>query len=149
MCEWNSKYKVCYAEATETFTEIAIREAGEAEKIAEIIREEMGEGVHVVVVVDESGRTVIVVQGEGDVTEAVRKVTTSCGAGETWCSVVEGVKSVEAGAAGEGGDVSKAGFVAGVTVGGVAILGLAGAVATVAMQLVRAPAPPISPVTLG
>ena len=125
-CLWNSKFRVCYKEERSTFTEIVIEGGQSVEDIKQVFADE---GKTVVVVVDTSGRTVIYVEGEVSVEEATR-------------AGVEVVQEIEAGAvaasevssSGEG-NVSKAAFVSGVTVGGIAIVGLGAGIVMTALNL--------------
>ena len=146
-CLWNGKYRVCYAEQQSTFTEVVVTEGTDAEDVAAALEEEHP-GVVAVVVADESGRQVVMVYGDEEALEAIRRIPSECGAEGSadgvLCSGIEATNAVDAAAVAAapaaGGKVSKGAFVAGVVAGGCVILAL---VAAIVAQLVKRPSVPL------
>ena len=123
-CMWNSKYRVCFAEVQDTFTEITV---SEKEQVQAVVAELEKQGV-VVVVVDEE-RSVIMVYGEEEAVESVRKLVADEAFQEEHGIV--GVNDIEV----HKQVMSKGAFVGMTVAGGVAIVGLAGGVAAMALKL--------------
>ena len=137
-CQWNSKYRVCYREEASSFVRVEVKTEDEIGRVVEILRDQFAGSV-VVVVTDESGRQVIVVQGEDDVLEAIRRIPRQCEdgeeeeSGESGLCEISGVVDVDVEI--EEGGMSKGGFIAGTTVGGVAIVGLVGGIVAQVIQM--------------
>ena len=119
-CLWNSKYRVCYAEQQQTFTEITVTNNADMEKVVEVL--EQGGNV-VVVVEDEEGRKVVMVYGDVDVEEAKRELNgmyTDINTVDAAYKEPENIESEEG--------MSKGVFVGVMATGGIAILGLVAAI---------------------
>ena len=127
-CMWNDKYKVCYSEREQTFTQIVVSDEANMTHVVEAMEKEYGK---VVVIVDEKNRTVVIVEGDVELEEAQRHIG----------DFVLETEDVVAGAV-EGGELSsdeegikKGVFVAGTVCGGIAILALLAAIVTMSMNM--------------
>ena len=135
-CKWNDKYRVCYAETQQSFTQIVVGENANLSAVVEVLEKEPG----VIVIVDEE-RSVVLVYGDVDIEEAKRELGEFVVDSDT--VVIEAAATEASDLEGPSG-VSKGAFVAGVVVGGAAILGLGAAIVTMALNLKK----PVSPIPL-
>ena len=70
-CKWNDKYAVCYTEEQSSFTEIVIEDNVNPTSVIEAL-EQSYEGI-VAVVVEEDGKNVIMVYGNENISQAIRR----------------------------------------------------------------------------